>query len=166
MLCKCRMIVVRGSRLCRRYAFYLAFRGYRFAQPPAIESLRSPVLRTPMQSECRTCSLKYRSGSRTLNLFALCRFAPNIVGMLCKCRMIVVRGSRLCRRYAFYLAFRGYHFVQPPVIESLRSPFRGYHFVQPPAIESLRSPVLRTLCRWRCRTCSRNIVGGIALDTI
>ena len=29
---------------------------------------------------------------------------------------------------------------------SLGVRFRGFHFVQPPAIESLRSPVLRTLC--------------------
>ncbi len=47
--------------LCRWYPF----RGYRFAQPPVIESLRSPVLRTQHSRRYCTCSLKYRPRSRT-----------------------------------------------------------------------------------------------------
>ncbi len=40
------VIVFCVSRLYRRCVAGVAFRGYRFAQPPVIESLRSPVLRT------------------------------------------------------------------------------------------------------------------------
>ena len=92
----------RNSRLCRRCACYLPFQGYRFAQPPVIESLRSPVLRTlysrksrtwcsrtQYSQRCRTrCSRNVVRGSRT-------QHSRNVVRMSSECRRKYVDGSLL-----------------------------------------------------------------------
>ena len=131
--------------------FRSPFRGFRFAQPPAIESLSLSGASHPTPSECSRYVIGTTSDVRRIS-------TGNIVSFLS------VRVFADAVSVGF--AFRGFRFAQPPVIESLRSPVRrtqhsrryrqyvggmpsenrvGLSSEVPFPRVSLRSPVLRTL---------------------
>ena len=82
-----------------------AIRGYHFAQPPAIKSLSLSSASHPIPTECNLCVVGTMSD--------VCRISTGNIASLLSVRVFAdaVSGG--------VFANRGYHFVQPPVIESL-----------------------------------------------
>ena len=96
-----------GCRISIDVSLRSPFRGYHFAQPPAIESLSLSGASHPTPSDCRRCVVE-----TTLDIYRIS--IGNIVSSL--------RVRVFADAVSVVFAFRRYHFVQPPVIESLCSP--------------------------------------------
>ena len=146
--------------------FRSPFRGFRFAQPPAIESLSLSGASHPTPSECSRCVVGTISVDCQISTGNIASLSGASHPIPSECSRYVIGTTSDVRRISTgnIVSFLSVRVFADAV--SVGFAFRGFRFAQPPVIESLRSPVRRTTLLSEFHAICRSKKVLYSLDTL